>query len=91
MNMVGNLGGALAGLSTGWVLRTRSTPTPLIWAFPRLSSSARPEKAIGLANGYQVNFFIFASVYVLGVLCWLSIDATKPVVLQQDGATAVSV
>ena len=32
----------------------------------------------GLMIGYQINFLVFAAVYVIGVLCWLRIDASKP-------------
>jgi hypothetical protein len=30
-------------------------------------------------TGYQVNFLVFAAFCLIGVVCWLLIDASKPV------------
>ena len=38
------------------------------------------QKAAGLWNGYQANFLIAVGMYAIGVLCWLRIDATRPLV-----------
>jgi MFS family permease len=90
MNMTGNLGGAIAGWLTGLVLQNSLDahaaqlglhPAGLLSAAAQL---APVDKAIGLRHGYQTSFLIFASVYVLGVVCWLCIDATKPIVPDDD-------
>lgn|SRR5262245_50442113 len=69
MNTVGNLGGGLANLFTGWILdwHTRGYD--------------RGSAAYDLAKdqGWSVNIFIFGAAYVIAALCWLKFDATKPV------------
>src|SRR5258708_6645238 len=59
MNTIGNLGGTVAGVLTGWILDVYKKD---------------------LDTGWQLNFFIFAAVYVAASLVWLRFDATKPVV-----------
>jgi MFS family permease len=34
----------------------------------------------GTEHGYALNFLIFAAMYAVGVLCWLRIDASRPLV-----------
>ena len=34
---------------------------------------------MGLEHGYQINFLILAAMYVIAALCWLRIDATRPI------------
>jgi hypothetical protein len=89
MNMCGNLGGALAGLCTGFVLQRSLDAHAAHLGFSSALQLGAAEKAIGLAQGYQTSFLIFATVYVLGVVCWLGIDATQPLVPQGDGVTEV--
>jgi sugar phosphate permease len=43
------------------------------WAFGHILQTMGPER------GYTVNFLIFAALYAVGVLCWLLIDASRPV------------
>ena len=38
------------------------------------------QRAAGELAGYQLNFLIFAAVFVAGTFCWLLIDADKPLV-----------
>jgi len=37
-------------------------------------------QTVGPQRGYAVNFLIFAALYAVGVLCWLLIDASRPLV-----------
>jgi hypothetical protein len=37
------------------------------------------QRALGQHAGYQLNFYLFAGVFVIGTLCWLGIDSTRPV------------
>jgi hypothetical protein len=36
-------------------------------------------------QGWRLNFLIFGAVYVVATLCWLRIDATRPVVADHPG------
>ena len=85
MNMVGNLGGALAGWSTGLVLQKALDTQAARLGLPSAAQLHAADKAAGLWHGYQINFLIFATVYVFGVICWLYIDATKPIIAEEDG------
>ncbi len=85
MNMTGNLGGALAGWSTGLVLQKALDAHAAHLGLASAAQLHAADKAIGLWHGYQINFLIFATVYVFGVICWLYIDATKPIISEEDG------
>jgi MFS family permease len=79
MNTVGNLGGAAAGWATGLILNQQLTR----YAADRgvaIDTLSAAEKAVGQLPGYQINFLVFALVYLVAVLLWLRIDATSPVV-----------
>jgi len=78
MNMIGNAGGAVAIVITAWILDWTLTAhaATLGLAAEQLSDA---QKAVGLMPGYQINFVIYAAVHVIGVLCWLNVDSTKPV------------
>jgi hypothetical protein len=83
MNTIGNLGGAIAGLVTGAILKhSLSSYAHLHGVDP--STLSRAEKATGLLSGYQISFVCFAAVYILAILLWLRIDSTKPLV-PEDG------
>jgi len=79
MNMVGNFGGFVANLVSAAILS---------WGLSRHAASldtnveslSVADKAAGLMTGYQVNFLVFAGFCLVGVVCWLLIDADKPVV-----------
>lgn len=79
MNTVGNLGGAAAGWATGTILEHYQATYAAAHgvAFDQLDAA---HKAAAMLPGYQVNFAIFAAVYVIAVFLWLGIDATKPAV-----------
>ena len=79
MNMVGNLGGAASAWLTGSILELDARPL-------RRPARPRTRRRLGTADlkaaellGYHINFFICAGLYVVALLLWLGIDATKPV------------
>lgn len=78
MNMIGNLGGALSAWAVGailqWSMAQRASELGV--AFEQLSAE---ERSLAMAHGYQLNFLIFAAIYVVAVMCWFRIDATEPV------------
>ena len=79
MNMVGNFGGFVATAVSGMDPPAGpECPRPRPRTCPS-NSLPRRRKTAGLMPGYQINFFVFAAVYVIGVICWLRIDATRPV------------
>ena len=69
MNTVGNLGGAIAGIATGWILDSYT------------SGHAPGSAAYDAAKnqGWIINITLFGCAYVIAVFCWLNFDATKPV------------
>jgi MFS family permease len=69
MNTIGNLGGAVAGILTGFVLDLHTG------TLERGSIEYEAAKEIG----WIVNIATFGSAYVLAVVCWFWFDATKPV------------
>jgi len=82
MNTAGALGGALANWATGFVLQ-RSLAAHADARGLEIDALSLGQKAAGELAGYQLNFLLFAAVFVVGVLCWLLIDATKPVVPEE--------
>ena len=72
MNTIGNLGGAIAGYATGFVLKMHTD------ALPDGASAEALKEAV--RKGWHVNFVVFALVYVAATIFWLLFDATKPVV-----------
>ncbi len=40
---------------------------------------------VGKLYGYRLNFLVFAAMYVVGVVCWLRFDSTKPVFPEDEG------
>jgi nitrate/nitrite transporter NarK len=60
MNMMGNLGGAVAPVVVPWVLLQT-------W------------------GSWNVNFYTFAGVYVIGALSWILIDPVTPLEEQVKG------
>jgi ACS family glucarate transporter-like MFS transporter len=78
MNMVGNLGGAIGPLLSGYVLDRylRTAAAGLGVVVEQMPAAAR---SAALMEGYRTNFWIFAGTFVLGVICWTQIDSTQPV------------
>jgi MFS family permease len=78
MNMVGNLGGTLASLVTGAILKHSLASYSAGLGVPAESLTAA-QKAAGQLSGYQTSFLVFAAVFAVGAVCWLFIDASRPV------------
>jgi MFS family permease len=78
MNMIGNLGGFFGTWFSGWILgrALNAHAEQLGMAVNALSEA---DKAAGLWPGYQLNFMLFVICHVIGVICWLRVDSTKPV------------
>jgi MFS family permease len=78
MNTVGNMGGAVAGWSTGMILQGSLNSYAATHGLDVNHLNAA-QKALGLVNGYNINFITFTAVYLIAVLLWLGIDSTKPI------------
>lgn len=85
MNTIGNLGGAVTLVVTGYILNSTLEAHA---ASQNVSVEALSEsdKAVGLFPGYQINFAIYGCVYLVAVLLWLRVDATKPILPEHDEA-----
>jgi MFS family permease len=82
MNMIGALGGALANWATGFVIQRSVAAHAAALGLPT-SGLSPAQAAAGELPGYHLNFLIFAGVFVIGMICWLWIDSTKPVVPEE--------
>ena len=92
MNTVGNLGGALAGFVTAEIINysvlARAGQLGISGDLSAINANMpKAEVAAASLRGYDINFMIFAAVYVLAVMCWLLIDSTRPVAPDQDPPT----
>jgi len=87
MNMVGNFGGFVAIVVSGFVLDYGKAvhAAGLGTTGAMLNGS---DLTAGLKIGYQINFLVFAAIYVIGVGCWLLIDASKPVAGEEPPKSA---
>ena len=72
MNMIGNLGAVMGLFVSGQILRANS--------IIHLNEDGTILKTEILTQGYQICFFLYAAMYGVGVGLWLLIDATKPIV-----------
>lgn len=88
MNMVGNLGGAASAWLTGALLERTHIPYAVLHGLDPAALGTADLKAAELL-GYHINFFICAGLYVVALLLWLGIDATKPVLPEDVDAAAV--
>ncbi len=92
MNTVGNLGGALAGFVTAEIINhsvvARAGELGIRGDLAAINAKM-PEAELAAASlrGYDINFMIFAAVYVLAVVCWFLIDSTRPVAPEQGQST----
>ena len=82
MNMIGALGGALANWATGFLIQ-RSLAAHAAWLGVPAKDLSAAQTAAGELPGYHLNFLIFAGVFVVGAICWLLIDSTRPVVPEE--------
>jgi MFS transporter, ACS family, glucarate transporter len=85
MNTVGNMGGALSGWATGTLLE-RSLSDRAAELNVTVDQLTPTDMLAAKLTGYEINFVIFAAVYVVAILCWLRIDATEPVVPEGEAA-----
>jgi len=87
MNTIGNLGGAVAGWATGTILE-KALAAHAAGVNTAIDQLSKEEKAAGMLVGYNINFAVFAGVYVLAVFFWLRIDATRPVIADEAAPQA---
>lgn len=87
MNMVGNFGGSVAILVTGFVLDASLARHSLRLGID-VAQMTDAQRIAGLLSGYHINFVIYALVFVVGTVCWTLIDATKPVVPDEPARAA---
>ena len=78
MNMIGNVGGAAAGLVTGFIIEISQDAYASRLGMMRQQLNDAQTKA-GSIMGYKISFLIFAAVYLVAVFCWTRLDATQPV------------
>ncbi len=69
MNTVGNMGGALAGKLTGYILAWSTV------GFTRGTEEYDAAKDVG----WVINISMFGGAYIISVLCWFWFDATRPI------------
>ncbi len=79
MNMLAQLGNVVAAVVTGKILQL-ALDRHAVGLGVTVNALSPAEKAAGLLPGYHLNFYIYAFFYLVAVLCWLKIDATKPVI-----------
>ena len=82
MNMVGNLGGALTLFVTDAIIKAR-VEVYKSTADERGLSLDQAREA-GLIDGYQINLSLYALAYAIGVFFWLKIDASKPIIAEDE-------
>ena len=79
MNMIGAMGGVWqTGRPASWFSASLAAHAMALGLQAKDLSAA--EKAAGELPGYHLNFYIFAGVFVVGAICWLWINASRPVV-----------
>lgn len=86
MNTIGNLGGAAAVWSTGHILNFFLDRHALELGVAVQDMTAS-EKADAQLPGYYLNFACYGVIYLLSTFLWLRIDATKPVLPDEDLAS----
>lgn len=69
MNTIGNLGGAVAGTTTGWIIAWHTSSF----------AKGTPDYDAAFRQGWVINIISFGVAYTIAALCWMKFDATKPV------------
>lgn len=83
MNMIGNLGGFLGTIFTGWLISSYQTDfaaTAAIQVNENGSYLWGPgQERDASMMGFQLNLVVNCIVYLIAAACWIGIDATKPI------------
>jgi hypothetical protein len=83
MNMIGNLGGFLGTIFTGWLISSYQTDfaaTAAIQVNENGSYLWGPgQERDASMMGFQWNLVVNCIVYLIAAACWIGIDATKPI------------
>jgi nitrate/nitrite transporter NarK len=94
MNMIGNLGGVATIIVTGLIMdvqvsakQAEVSATAAVTGVPAATPLYEAARRAGEIDGYIINLSLYALAYAIGVFFWLKIDATKPIVPEEDGAT----
>ncbi|WP_020472967.1 MFS transporter [Zavarzinella formosa] len=82
MNMVGNLGATLGIFITSLILNA-NTVNKVVDGVPVLKANGDPDTTI-LPQGYIYCFELYSGIYLLGVIAWLFIDASKPIPTDEE-------
>ncbi len=69
MNTIGNLGGFMANILTGYIISISAGGL----------ERSNPGYLDATRSGLELNLAIFGSVYFIAVILWLNFDATKPI------------
>lgn len=87
MNMMGNLlGGVTTLIVTGAIMkRTVAAHRAVAEA---AGTSLEDATRAGEIEGYIINLSLYATAYAIGILFWLKIDASKPIVPDEPGEEA---
>jgi nitrate/nitrite transporter NarK len=87
MNMIGNLGGVTTIIVTAWIMKltveakqAEVNAMSAVTGVPATAPQYEAARVAGEIEGYIINLSLYAIAYAIGVIFWLKIDATKPIV-----------
>jgi MFS family permease len=86
MNTIGNLGGTVANVVTGLIVQHSLTSYATTKSLS-VDALSQADKIAGKHSGYQLSLATFAVAYAVAVFLWLRVDATKPVAVEEQGAS----
>jgi hypothetical protein len=83
MNMMGNLlGGVTTLIVTGQIMK--QTVAARIESATAAGTSVDAARLAGEIDGYMINLTLYALAYIVGIFFWLKIDATKPIIAEDE-------
>jgi len=82
MNMIGNLGGVATLIVTSRIMK--STVTAKETAAKAAGTDVADAIRAGEIEGYIINLSLYALAYAIGVFFWLKIDASKPIIVENE-------
>jgi MFS transporter, ACS family, glucarate transporter len=82
MNMIGNLGGVATLIVTSRIMK--STVTARENAAKAAGTDIAEAIRAGEIEGYIINLSLYALAYAIGVFFWLKIDASKPIIPEDE-------